>query len=202
MRDPNSNGHRPAKTVVELPETVPHEVPAMPSGDYLPETVDYWQSIWRDPISVLWADADHTTVGILIDKMDSYFRARNSEEKPGSRLTQEIRALRGELGLTPRGRMTLLGRQKPQRIRPVSAPVSSPVSRSKTTPASHAPDAWKDPDIPDGYYRKLDGSLALLGAMAFERARPRSVADMHTGDDLRGTLGHQDRVPLEHRERS
>ena len=115
MNDRSKNGHRKAKPTVVLPAVVEHDVPDLPDRDWHPKTREYWAQIWRDPISTLWTESDGATAELLADHMDTYHWARETGDRPGSRLTLEIRALRTELGLTPAGRAKLLGAtpQKP-----------------------------------------------------------------------------------------
>lgn len=84
-------------------------IPELPKRrrEWRPETVAWWQDIWKSPMAVEFIQSDIHQLYILADLIDEYWRqeAKGKGASPG--LATEIRLQRQCFGLTPIDRRRL-----------------------------------------------------------------------------------------------
>jgi hypothetical protein len=76
--------------------------PRLPNPDVLPETVEWWETVWASPMAAVWLEADVPALARLAGLVERLHRGDSS-----SRLLSEIRALEDRFGLSPLARRRL-----------------------------------------------------------------------------------------------
>jgi hypothetical protein len=75
--------------------------PRLPPGEWHPQTLAWWDDIWKSPMRGEFLKADVHGLFILAELVDQFW------EEPGSQLAAEIRLQRQCFGLTPIDRRRL-----------------------------------------------------------------------------------------------
>lgn len=85
---------------IELPASAGRKAPALPKRKpaWTQRSKNAWRAWWSDPVSSQWSDADVDLVWHLIYLHESWVR------EPTVSAAAEIRQLRDNLGLSPKGR--------------------------------------------------------------------------------------------------
>lgn len=88
---------------IELPASAGRKAPALPkrgkgAGHWSARTRRAWKAWWLDPVSSQWSDGDVDLVWHLLYLHESWIR------EPTVSAAAEIRQLRDNLGLSPKGR--------------------------------------------------------------------------------------------------
>jgi len=88
---------------VEIRAPKRRRVPRLPArgrgqGRWSPRTTRAWRAWWTDPVSTRWGDADRDLVLHLADVYEHWIR------EPTASIAAEVRQLRDNLGLSPKGR--------------------------------------------------------------------------------------------------
>jgi hypothetical protein len=87
---------------IELPASAGTKPPALPKRPkgfaWSPRTKQAWRAWWGDPVSSQWSDGDRDLVYHLLYVHESWVR------EPTVSAAAEIRQLRDNLGLSPKGR--------------------------------------------------------------------------------------------------
>jgi hypothetical protein len=87
---------------VKLAKGAGKAAPRLPSPGVLPETVEWWETVWASPMAAVWLEADVPALARLAGLVDRLHRGDSS-----SRLLSEIRALEDRFGLSPLARRRL-----------------------------------------------------------------------------------------------
>jgi hypothetical protein len=156
-----TNGHRRSQPRIPLDDDGEHLVPMLPQDRIWHQaTIDYWISMWSDPISSLWTSSDRANALLLAETLD---RANQDEAELSGRMQNEIRQQQDRLGLSMQSRKRL-GVMTGRGIR-------TSTGRTGSTLA------------PDGFYRSNSGEIRELPKTFV------SDPDLHGPDDPRRRLG-------------
>lgn len=110
----NKASTRTVLTILTPDERAEIVVPSLPAGRiWSPQTSDWWEAVWRSPMSLEWDDGDHGAVYALAYLLDDFHElmARPSvEDRPTSRIVALHRQFvigSRALGLDPMARRSL-----------------------------------------------------------------------------------------------